>query len=80
MEMLTYSTCADCLNDFRADDLTAEMLCESCAPCCENPKLPNGVNVTYGTAIATCSYCSYRCAYWECACELVHECNKKVTK
>ena len=41
--------------------------------CCE-AILPDGISVSFGTAIASCERCSYRCAYWECACELRHDC------
>lgn len=40
---------------------------------CETP-LPENMSVAHGTAMASCSNCSYRCAYWECACELEHDC------
>lgn len=43
------------------------------APCCD-ALLPHGVNISRGTAFATCDFCSFKCAYWECACELVHDC------
>lgn len=42
-------------------------------PCCDS-LLPHGVNISRGTAFATCDFCSFKCASWECACELVHEC------
>lgn len=46
--------------------------------CCENPELPSGVSVGFsrisGAYVAKCSKCSFVCAYWECACELVHDC------
>jgi hypothetical protein len=29
----------------------------------------------FGTYAARCSACSYVCAYWDCACELVHDCD-----
>jgi hypothetical protein len=46
---------------------------------CGNVELPEGVTITHahitGQAIAECSRCEdFRVAYWECACELVHEC------
>jgi hypothetical protein len=44
--------------------------------CCENPELPDGISVSFGFAVASCSKCSYRCAYWECACELEHDCEE----
>jgi hypothetical protein len=27
-----------------------------------------------GAYIATCALCDYVCAYWDCACELEHDC------
>jgi hypothetical protein len=44
--------------------------------CCgDDATLPDGITISRGSAIASCGFCGYRCAYWECACELVHECN-----
>ena len=46
--------------------------------CCDNPQLPEGISTGYGLFgdfIAKCENCDYVCAYWECPCELVHECN-----
>ena len=47
--------------------------------CCDNPQLPEGISTGYGLFgdfIAKCENCDYVCAYWECPCELVHECNQ----
>lgn len=47
--------------------------------CCENPVMPKGVTADYGvfgTYRAVCDFCDYVCAYWECACELVHDCKE----
>ena len=45
--------------------------------CCE-AKLPKKMSVGFshfgGAYVAKCSKCSYVCAYWECACELRHDC------
>ena len=27
-----------------------------------------------GAYVATCNLCDYVCAYWDCACELEHDC------
>ena len=35
---------------------------------------PDTITVSPSGAIATCSECSFKSALWECACELVHEC------
>lgn len=46
--------------------------------CCSDPKLPNGIRTYYahlsGAYVASCDNCSYMCAYWDCACELAHDC------
>lgn len=44
--------------------------------CCEDPQLPKGMEVghgLFGGYRAICE-CGYSCAYWDCACELVHDC------
>lgn len=43
--------------------------------CCD-AVLPPKVNVSRGFAVASCDGCSFRCAYWECACELDHDCRE----
>ena len=43
---------------------------------CSQP-MPETVTASYktfGGFTATCSKCSFVCGYWECACELEHEC------
>ena len=40
---------------------------------CET-EAPASVTVSPSGAIATCSNCSFKSGLWECACELVHEC------
>lgn len=30
-----------------------------------------------GAYVAACDNCDYVCAYWECACELAHDCEKE---
>lgn len=47
--------------------------------CCGNEAtLPIGITLTSarftGNPIAECEFCEYRCAYWECPCELEHNC------
>ena len=41
-------------------------------------ELPSDVTITgshfAGTPVATCDACDYRCVYWDCVCELDHEC------
>lgn len=52
--------------------------------CCINPKLPKGINTYYahlsGAYVASCVNCEYVCAYWECACELAHNCKDYISK
>ena len=44
---------------------------------CAEP-MPEGISIhrtiLAGNLVATCKHCDYVCAYWECACELVHDC------
>lgn len=44
---------------------------------CENP-MPKYMKTQHsnlsGDYVAICEKCDYVCAYWECACELMHEC------
>ena len=45
--------------------------------CCE-ADLPNGVSVgkawLTGQFVATCAHSGFVCAYWDCPCELSHDC------
>lgn len=45
--------------------------------CCE-ADLPNGVSVGRswfgGQVVARCAYCGFSAVYFDCACELVHDC------
>lgn len=57
------------------------MTLENDAPyCCgDDATLPEGVEIIRarftGGSVAVCYRCDdFRCAYWECPCELVHEC------
>lgn len=45
--------------------------------CCENPVLPKGISTGYGLFggfRAICDNCDYVCVYWDCVCELAHDC------
>jgi len=45
-----------------------------------NQPMPKTVTATYktfGGYTATCSKCSFVCGYWECACELEHDCQEE---
>jgi hypothetical protein len=73
-----FSTCAKCSNIFYTRDLNSEGVCSDCffeETCCE-ASVPSKVNIAFGTAMASCERCSYRCAYWECPCELRHDCRE----
>ena len=51
--------------------------------CCDikaPKKIEFGFSHFAGMYRATCKKCSYVNMYWECACELVHDCNEMVTK
>lgn len=36
-----------------------------------------GISRLSGSLVATCSNCNFVCAYWDCPCELEHECAKE---
>lgn len=47
--------------------------------CCENAQMPKGMKAGYGLFggyVASCENCKYVCAYWDCACELAHDCKE----
>jgi hypothetical protein len=47
--------------------------------CCENAQMPEGMKAghgLFGGYVATCANCNYVCGYWECACELNHDCKE----
>ena len=48
--------------------------------CCDEEQLPAGVSVGQawltGAFVATCASCSFVSAYFDCACELAHDCVK----
>jgi hypothetical protein len=50
--------------------------------CCDT-KAPKKISFGFshfgGAYLAKCSKCSFTCGYWDCACELVHDCNETVT-
>ena len=43
--------------------------------CCDE-SLPESMSIGRGGLVATCWACGYKSGLWECACELVHECEK----
>lgn len=51
--------------------------------CCgSEATLPAGIRISNarftGNPIAECDLCGdFRCAYWECPCELVHDCQEE---
>lgn len=44
----------------------------------EDCTVPAGVMVTSarwtGAPLAVCAWCDWRCGYWDCACDLAHDC------
>jgi|688.fasta_scaffold1860513_2 DNA-directed RNA polymerase subunit RPC12/RpoP len=69
--------CANCSNrvEYWDDAPANSVLCEYCD--CGEP-IPDGVEF-YNTRItgeprARCSHCDWVSAYWDCPCDLVHEC------
>lgn len=39
--------------------------------------LPNGVEISPSGTMATCVFCGFKSALWECACELEHDCQEE---
>ena len=39
--------------------------------------LPNGVEISPSGTMATCAFCDFKSALWECACELEHDCEEE---
>jgi hypothetical protein len=76
--VVEFSTCHECGDDFYTEDLSSEMVCSGCVSglyCC-NAVIPAKMNVSFGFAMATCDGCSIRVGYWDCACELDHDCRE----
>lgn len=70
-------TYCDCGNVSTELLITGEPACEFCyghRDCVAPDTIATGVFGWAGDYIAKCSQCSYVCAYWECACELDHDC------
>jgi hypothetical protein len=55
------------------EDNTEEWCCGDSA---EMPKSVTASYKTFGGYTATCSKCNFVCGYWECACELQHDCGE----
>ena len=49
-----------------ANDLELETCC--------GESLPESMTIGRGGLVATCWACGYKSGLWECACELVHDC------
>lgn len=64
--------CWDCSAEL---DTEAETLTHDCNEG-EHAPIPETVTVAFGTAFATCYNCSFKCPYWECSCELAHDCTE----
>lgn len=61
--------CHDCDNQLEATQYEEDE--------CQEP-MPETISVREATftggAVAECSDCLYRCVYWECPCDLIHDC------
>lgn len=72
--------CNECENEVEVWEDNPRPLCEYCEHEneCEPPK-----NITFGTARwsgegrAYCKKCDYVSGYWECGCDLEHDCEGK---
>jgi len=75
MTSLIMSKCAECENSVSAWDDDTRPLCEYCG-CDTELQYSVKIHTAHlgGHAVATCSECDFTCVYWDCACDLVHEC------
>lgn len=77
---LVIAECTECGNEAEAWIDDNSPMCEYCqhAEICEPPK-----NITFGSAQwsgegrAYCKKCDYVSGYWECGCDLEHNCEGK---
>jgi hypothetical protein len=72
---LTYY--CDCGNE--ADNSHEEGFPDTCAECAhaeECETVIKKISFSRSGAMATCKKCNYRCGYWECNCDLRHDCKE----
>jgi hypothetical protein len=77
MSAETVTRLCDCGND--ADNPHEEGFRDTCAECAHAEECETVIKkITFGRngAMATCKKCNYRCAYWECNCDLRHDCKE----
>jgi len=78
----TMELCATCNNDSKRYAYLGkdEYECEDCYEVCTEPA-PESIEFyntrITGTGVASCKNCSFTCVYWECACELSHDCESE---
>jgi hypothetical protein len=72
---LTYY--CDCGNE--ADNSHEEGFPDTCVYCAHAEECETVIKkITFSSsgAMATCNKCNYRCGYWECNCDLRHDCKE----
>ena len=70
-------TCRKCeQNDptYRYDDCPNDDIDDYNEGCVAPDSISTGHAHFSGAYVATCNLCDYVCAYWDCACELEHDC------
>lgn len=76
--MKTLVKCIECENTLEISEYQ-EPLCDFClhAKDCTPPKKIEFGNTWFtGNFVAKCKKCNFVSAYWECGCELEHDCDE----
>ena len=75
--MITLTTCSTCPNRAEVHEGDTIPLCDWCAHSKEC-RLPRHINISQsritGNLAAECQRCYFRASYWDCACDLGHDC------
>lgn len=72
----TAGKCTECKNETEDEELALCVECEHAKDCTPSKKIEFGNAWFTGAFIAKCKKCNFVCAYWECGCELEHDCNE----
>ena len=74
-ELIYYCECGN-----RADNTHEDGYPDTCADCAHEAECEPLKKITFtngylsGQLMATCKKCNFKCPYWECNCDLVHDC------
>jgi hypothetical protein len=80
MSAETVARLCDCGND--ADNYQEEGIPDTCSDCAHEAQCEPLKKITFtsgylsGQPVAACKKCQYKCVYWECNCDLRHDCKE----